>query len=82
LEAPPEANITPDQATQFLQKAIDGFDLLRPHLDQVAEARGQELLAAHRRVRIASRAKGISHRVEAQLPPDVLGIYVYLPLAR
>jgi hypothetical protein len=30
-------------------------------------------------VRTASQLKGISYRVEALLPPDVLGIYVYLP---
>lgn len=79
LTAEPEANITPEQQTDFLSKVIDGFDGLRPHLDQAAEQRGAELLEAHRRVRIASQAKGISHRVEAQLPPDVLGIYIYLP---
>jgi hypothetical protein len=58
---------------------MSGFDELRPHLDEVAVARGEELLEAHRRVRAASRMKGMSYRVEAQLPPDVLGIYVYLP---
>jgi hypothetical protein len=82
LTAEPEANITPEQQTDFIGKVIDGFDELRPHLDQVAEQRGAELLEAHRRVRIASQVKGVSHRVEAQLPPDVLGIYVYLPAAR
>lgn len=79
LAAEPEANITPEQQTDFIGKVIDGFDALRPHLNQVAEQRGAELLEAHRRVRIASQVKGVSHRVEAQLPPDVLGIYVYLP---
>ena len=79
LTAEPEANITPEQQTDFIGKVIDGFDALRWHLDQVAEQRGAELLEAHRRVRIASQAKGVSHRVEAQLPPDVLGIYIYLP---
>lgn len=79
LAAEPEANIAPEQQTEFIGKVIDGFDELRPHLDQVAGQRGAGLLEAHRRVRIASQAKGVSHRVEAQLPPDVLGIYVYLP---
>jgi hypothetical protein len=69
----------PEQQTDFIRKVIEGFDALRPRLDQVAEERGAELLEAHRRVRIASQAKGVSHRVEAQLPPDVLGIFVYLP---
>lgn len=79
LAAEPEANITPEQQTEFIRRVVDGFEALRPHLDQAAEKRGAELLEAHRRVRIASHAKGVSHRVEAQLPPDVLGIFVYLP---
>ena len=57
----------------------DGFDLLRPALDEYAQRRGQELLEAHQRVRKASRIRNVKYRVEAQLPPDVLGIYVYLP---
>jgi superfamily II DNA or RNA helicase len=79
LSAQPEANVTPDQATDFVRKVIDGFAHLRPHLERFAQERGAELLDAHRRVRIESRTKGVSHRVEPQLPPDVLGIYVYLP---
>ncbi len=79
LQAQPDANVQPDQAINFLQKIITGFDAIRSHLDEVAVQRGQELLEAHRRVRIASRVSGVSHRVEPQLPPDVLGVYVYLP---
>jgi hypothetical protein len=80
LSAQPEANVTPDQATEFVRKVIDGFDQLRPQLEKFARERGAELLDAHRRVRIESRSKGVSHRVEPQLPPDVLGVYVYLPV--
>ena len=79
LRAEPEANIQPDQATHFLRQVLDGFDALRPHLDAVARQRGDELLDAHRRVRIAARETNVSHRVEPQLPCDVLGVYVYLP---
>jgi superfamily II DNA or RNA helicase len=79
LQAKPEANVAPDQAAHFLRSMLDGFDILRPHLEHSARERGAELLEAHRRVRTASRAKGISHRVEPQLPPDVLGVYIYLP---
>jgi hypothetical protein len=32
-------------------------------------------------VRQAAHMRGVSYRVEPQLPPDVLGIYVYLPVA-
>jgi hypothetical protein len=54
------------------RKLIDAAQDLRfPVLD--------ELLDAHRRVRTAAATKGVRYRVEPQLPPDVLGIYVYLP---
>lgn len=80
VTALPDQNINPDQAKEFLRKVIDDFALLRPHVEAVAKRRGEELLDAHRRVRKASGNKGVSYRVEPQLPPDVLGVYVYLPV--
>jgi len=41
--------------------------------------RGEELLEAHQRVRLATKTRNVRYRVEPQLPPDVLGIYVFLP---
>ena len=82
LEATPDANITADQATGFLQKVIDQFDYLSPHLEAVAQQRGTDLLEAHRRVRSASKLRGIRYRVEPQIPPDILGIYMFLPVPR
>jgi len=79
LLAEPEANVTPEQARDFLQKVIDGVGHLRPKLTEIANARGQALLDAHSRVRQASKAKGVRHRIEAQDLPDLLGVFVYLP---
>jgi len=79
LQASPDQNVNPDQARDFVQKVIDGFDALRPHLDETAKQLGDQLLDAHQRVRLASRQKGAQTHVEPNLPPDVLGIYVYLP---
>lgn len=79
LQALPDANVNPDQAQDFVQKVIEGFDSLRPHLDETAIQLGKELLDAHQRVRRATKQTGILTRVEPNLPPDVLGIYVYLP---
>jgi superfamily II DNA or RNA helicase len=79
LQANPDANITPEQAGDFVRKVIEGFEVLRPHLEEVALQCGEELLEAHQRVRRASKIRNVRYRVEAQLPPDVLGIYVYLP---
>ncbi len=77
--AEPEANIQPDQAAHFLRQMLDGFDAVRPHLNEAAQQRGEELLEAHQRVRKAARESGVSYHVEPQLPPDVLGVYLYLP---
>jgi superfamily II DNA or RNA helicase len=79
LLAEPDENIHPQQAADFVQRVVDGFDLLAPVLNEIAERRGKELLEAHKRVRTASRQRGVQHSVEAQLPPDVLGMYVFLP---
>jgi len=79
LRLMPDANITSEQASDFVRKVVDGFDSIRPHLDEVARQRGDELLEAHQRVRRASKIRNVRYRVEPQLPPDVLGIYVYLP---
>jgi hypothetical protein len=51
-----------------------------PVLDAFATKRGQELLEAHRRVRKAADARG-SYRIDHS-PPDVLGIYIFLPIAK
>lgn len=82
LQAVPDANIAPEQATQFLQKVVDGFGAIAPELDRVAKERGEALLEAHRRVRTQSGRKGLTYRVEPKLPPDVLGMYVYLPVPK
>jgi hypothetical protein len=62
------------------QPEIDEVNFWQPKLEEVAQARAEELLQAHRRVRTAARIKGLRCRVEPQLSPDVLGIYAYLPI--
>ncbi|MEQ8676541.1 MAG: helicase-related protein [Aggregatilineales bacterium] len=82
LLAEPDENIHPQQAAEFVQRVVDGFDHIAPTLNEIAQQRGDDLLAAHIRVREAAYRRGDrrpQHRVEAQLPPDVLGIYVFLP---
>lgn len=82
LQAKPDENINTQQAADFVGRVVDGFDHLAPTLNEIAQQRGEELLDAHVRVREAAYRRGErrpQHRVEAQLPPDVLGIYVFLP---
>jgi superfamily II DNA or RNA helicase len=80
LLAVPAGNVDPGQAAYFLRQVVDGLEHLGPRLEQDAQARAAILLDSHRRVRRQSGGSGgAGDRVEAQLPPDVLGLYVYLP---
>ena len=54
LEATPGANVHPQEATRFLQRVIDDFDMIAPQLNDLAKRRGEELLDAHKRVRAAA----------------------------
>ncbi|GAB48609.1 helicase-related protein [Mobilicoccus pelagius] len=80
LTARADANIPSDQAREFAQRAIGAAATLAPVLEERAQARAVELLESHRRVRAGARAARAGLRVRAQLPVDVLGVYVYLPV--
>jgi hypothetical protein len=80
LNVAPDANIVPELQREALQRVLDEFAALAPHLEESAWQRANELLEAHRRVRSAARMRGVSQRVEPQLPPDILGVYVFLPV--
>lgn len=80
LAAEPAANLPPDRVRRELDRALAGLNVLGPALDDLAEARARELLESHRRVREAAAATG-RFAVEPQLPADVLGVYIYLPVA-
>ena len=80
LTARPEANVHPQQAAQFVRMVVEGIDGIMPHLVAVADDRAGDLLDAHRRVRQAANLRGVRQRVEPKGQPDVLGIYVFLPV--
>jgi len=79
LLAIPSDNVVPEQIRNFLQVVLDGMPHLASRLEEACGERAEALLQAHRRVRQATKTKG-TLRVEAQCPPDVLGIYVLLPM--
>lgn len=79
VHARPDANIPADQATEMVARALEKVALLSDHLDSRADARADELLESHRRVRVGAGAARAGLRVRAQKPVDVLGVYLYLP---
>jgi superfamily II DNA or RNA helicase len=80
LAAGPSGNVPTDQAIDFAEQAVTGLAALMPHLNETADDLAVRLREDHIRVREA----GGQHvrrqiAVRAQKPPDVLGVYVYLP---
>jgi hypothetical protein len=80
LDAEPVANILPEQASDFVRRVCDAFDGLRTQLEEEARRRAPALVEAHSRVRKAANVPGLAYDAEPQLPPDILGIYVLLPV--
>jgi hypothetical protein len=78
LGAEPAANIAHDQAVRAVERAVAALSDV--DLSDFAKGRAAELLETHRRVRESARTTG-AFTVEPQLPPDVLGVYVFLPVA-
>ena len=81
LAASPDANIAPDQARSFVGKVVAGSAALQSELEKFADERAKSLLAIHRQLRDETRVKGLKYDVRAQLPVDVIGVYVLLPTA-
>jgi superfamily II DNA or RNA helicase len=82
LSTTPTANIDADSARVQLERVIEGLPKIEAAILERARARGQALLDAHVRVRTATKGGlgGLSVRVHE--PPDLLGVYVFLPDAK
>ncbi|MBW1982521.1 MAG: SWF/SNF helicase family protein [Deltaproteobacteria bacterium] len=80
LLSEPDENISPDIASSHVERIISAFEHLQEELENIARQRADILLDAHRRVRTAARIRGVRYKVKPHLPPDVLGIYIYLPV--
>ena len=78
LNAQPERNLLPTAIEQQVGLLLPALPKFQEALVPIAAARAAAQLAAHERVREASRTKG---RVTIQpvLPVDILGAYVLLP---
>lgn len=80
LLAIPTDNVLPQQAQDQIERITTHHSLLTPHLNTFAQNRATELLNSHLRVREAVLMKRVQKpEIKPELPPDVLGIYIYLP---
>jgi hypothetical protein len=79
LIARPTTNVDQAQASALVRELLVEFGHLKLELNAEANRRASELLDTHRRVRQGAGIQVGRMRVEAQLPPDVLGVYLFLP---
>ncbi|MGH3854675.1 MAG: helicase-related protein [Pseudonocardiaceae bacterium] len=79
LRAQPTGNVNDELARAQLQRALDRIPALQQHLVQLGDNVAADAIEAHRAVRRSSRLglRGLDARLLP--PPDVLGVYVYLP---
>lgn len=79
LAAVPTGNVNDALARAQLTRAIDRLPALQPHLTELGEQVARAAVETHRTVRRSSRVglRGLNARLLP--PPDVLGVYVYLP---
>ncbi len=80
LNTLPTDNVLPQQALDQINRVLAAYPNLKTHLNQFAQTRAVELYSSHIRVRDASLMKRSQKpEIKPELPPDLLGIYVYLP---
>ncbi len=79
LGAEPSKNLGADVARERLREVVDALPRLEARIVETARERAAALAEAHARVRQSARPGGTAHRVTPHLPPDVLGVYVFLP---
>ena len=82
LELTPQGNLEPVQKEERLTKALGELETLHSSLTARALERGEALLIAHERVRGAAKGLGATYSVEPPGAPDVLGVYVFLPIPK
>ena len=81
VTAEPSGSVPEDMARTAASRVLDHLDDLTEYLDQKADDLAAAILESHRRARSGAGAARRGLKVTAQKPVDVLGAYVYLPVA-
>ncbi|TWF75630.1 SNF2 domain-containing protein [Pseudonocardia hierapolitana] len=81
LELTADENTDRAFGERTMQRVLEALPATNQHLEAYGDELADELLASHRRVRVASGeiVRGVA--VTAQKPADILGAYVYLPVS-
>lgn len=76
---PAQEELAPAARQRLVADLLQSLPQYADHLERIARERAEILLADHRRVRDAARARG-EYQVRALLPVDVIAAYVLLPV--
>ncbi|MCK5786243.1 MAG: DEAD/DEAH box helicase family protein [Candidatus Sabulitectum sp.] len=79
LTLKPQAQVNPDLAKQAIKKVTEQKEKLQKLITEIAKQKGKEILNSHTRVR-AAKKQTEKPRIKLQEPPDILGIYIFLPV--
>ena len=79
-EAQADGNLTEFEINQRLTETLGWLDELKPEMEKIADTKAGLLLESHRRVRQVTRTGRVS--VRPQLPLDVLGVYIFMPVPK
>ncbi|MDO5537278.1 MAG: helicase-related protein [Desulfovibrionaceae bacterium] len=77
--AQPDANIASDLAARWITQTEEEIDAVRPHLAEILQDRADVLKAAHANVRKTAKLS-LRYNVQAQGAPDILGIFIFMPV--
>ncbi|MFH1927291.1 MAG: helicase-related protein [Chloroflexota bacterium] len=78
--ASPAANVSAAEKREVLSTVISWWDALQPELANLMGERAKRLAEAHHRV--GRLLKEGAMRIEPQMPPDLLGVLVMLPVPK
>jgi hypothetical protein len=79
LTLKPQAQVNPDLAKQAIAKVTKEEEKLQKLITGIAKEKGKEILKSHTRIRAAKKQTD-KPTIKLQEPPDILGIYIFLPV--
>lgn len=78
--ARPTANLSPAEKSELVAESLAAWESLQPVLKPVLSERARRLEESHKRIRSLIKRERIT--VKPQLPPDLLGVLVLMPLPK
>jgi superfamily II DNA or RNA helicase len=79
LLAIPDEQVPKKEAEAIIAELLGDVGRLNTKLEDEGQRLGEKLLDAHKRIRAAAQVRDLTFEVRPHVPPDVLGVYVYVP---